>query len=240
MASELIPNHMDRLKVIEALALSVHHCFSNYVTGDIAEFGTNRGWTASYIAKFITRSEERLAEKAIHYNRPAEQKRMLHLFDSFKGMPPATHDADKQSPHVLDGSWGEGNLSQLDTTKLLSTVGKYVDPKQILIYEGFFQQTLSTIKQGTVFAMVHIDCDLYQSTIEVLHHLFGERMIAEGAVILFDDWNCFRARDTAGERKAWIEATELYQVKSSEAQYYGSSGARFLIHDYHGMDQTSL
>jgi hypothetical protein len=42
-------------------------------------------------------------------------------------------------------------------------------------------------------------------TMDALVPPFGRGMISEGAVILFDDWNCNRANPAFGERRAWRE-----------------------------------
>jgi len=80
--------------------------------------------------------------------------------------------------------------------------------------------------------MLHIDCDLYQSTMDVLQHVFRSRMVAEGAIILFDDWNCDRACPSRGERKAWSEICSQYLVQASDLGSYGWAGQKFIVHQY--------
>jgi len=229
-----------KVKVYEALALSVHHCYINLVEGDIAEFGTHMARTATAIAEFM--SSAQAYQEKVHktYERMPIKPKRFHLFDSFKGMPKATHEADIHSPHVDIGVWSEGKLVSFSAEQVKQKVAQFLPIEDIITYEGFFSETLSRIDPSTKFSMVHIDCDLYQSAIEVLDHLFGNRMISMGAVILFDDWNCFSANNDAGERRAWKEAVARFNISSSDIQFYGSSQAKVLIYNYDQMEPPRL
>lgn len=52
-------------------------------------------------------------------------------------------------------------------------------------------------------AFVHIDCDYYSSTKEVLNYI--EPYLQEGTVILFDDYYCFKGNEQYGEQRAFNE-----------------------------------
>ena len=55
-------------------------------------------------------------------------------------------------------------------------------------------------------AIAWVDCDLYASTVPVLDFLTDR--LAQGAILLFDDWFCFKGDPTVGEAKAcaeWLE-----------------------------------
>ncbi|MBT9143398.1 MAG: hypothetical protein DDT29_01801 [Dehalococcoidia bacterium] len=79
------------------LSISVEYVCEARVEGDIAEFGTMSGRTASIIARAMLR-----------YDHHETGPKNLHLFDSFKGLPKAESDVDKESPHVISGVWGGG------------------------------------------------------------------------------------------------------------------------------------
>ena len=228
-------------ETFNAIRLSLLHCYDNYVDGDIAEFGTNTGRTAAVIAHAMSSNEQRSRRKQeLRPEMEAVLKR-LHLFDSFKGMPKAEHEIDAISPHVTRGSWGEGSLNTgVGPEAILKAMSKYLSAKDIIVYDGYFAQTLESIEPTTRFAFVHVDCDLYQSTVEVLNHLFGHGMVSEGAIILFDDWNCFRARRDAGARRAWDESVTRYNIEHSDFQYYSDSGAKVIIHNYDSMPESEL
>ncbi|HRF44076.1 MAG TPA: hypothetical protein PLD30_07515, partial [Candidatus Competibacteraceae bacterium] len=54
--------------------------------------------------------------------------------------------------------------------------------------------------------MVHIDCDLYESTKLALD--FVASLMQEGTIIVFDDWFQFRGNPQRGEQKAFYEWLE--------------------------------
>ena len=98
-------------------------------------------------------------------------------------------------------------------------LGEVVSADRINIHKGFYSETL-TRPLPIKAALVHIDCDLYQSTKEVLSWLGKHDICTDGCVLLFDDWNCFRAspisRSTLGiprvlrTAKAILERPLLY------------------------------
>ena len=51
-------------------------------------------------------------------------------------------------------------------------------------------------------AIVHLDCDLYISTKQVLDGLDRHGVMQDGTVLMFDDWNCHRANPAFGQRGA--------------------------------------
>lgn len=226
---------LNRQKILESLSMAVLYCYDNFVSGDFAEFGTYKGFTCTVLAGAMAAHQDRDAHKRKLKGEAPATRRRLHLFDSFKGMPTSTHEVDQRSPYVEDGLWSEGKLEGLSPSQLLKKVEQYVPRSEVTIYEGFFNQTLGLIDSKAQFALVHVDCDLYQSAVEVLDHLFSNRMVSEGAVFLFDDWDCNRARRDAGERRAWSETAKKYRIEHSDMRYYGSAGAKLIVHDYEGM-----
>lgn len=227
-------------ETFNAIRLSILHCYDNVVVGDIAEFGTNTGRTAAIIAQAMSTIQHRARQKQKLYPDRTFSFKRLHLFDSFKGMPKAEHEIDAISPHVTQGSWGEGSLKGVGPEALIKSMSQHLSAEDIIVYDGFFKQTLGCIEPTTRFAFVHVDCDLYQSTAEVLNHIFDHGMVSEGAIILFDDWNCFRARRDAGERRAWDESVTRYNIEHSDFQYYSDSGAKVIIHNYDSMPESEL
>ena len=209
-------------EVLKQLKLGVQYIYEADVQGDVAEFGTAWGTTAQTIAQGI-------AAIAKHYNEP---QRTLYLFDSFEGLPKSTTDIDKQSPHVQAGIWEEGRCQGLYANELRKKCEKILPANNVRIYEGWFNETLTTLPAGTKFAFVHVDSDLYQSAKDVLDFCFSEKILGEGAVVFFDDWNCNRARRDMGERRAWEESVKKYSVDFSDCGEYGSAGWKFIVHGY--------
>ena len=110
--------------------------------------------------------------------------RTLHLFDTFQGLPqPGVHDS---------GRFYEGSYSCS-----LESVRKYLTGLPCRYYEGFFPGTAGALEDG-VFSFVHLDVDLYQSTLEGLK-FFYPRM-SRGAILISHDF-----QSAAGVDKAFGE-----------------------------------
>jgi hypothetical protein len=203
------------------VALAVHYVYDAGVEGDIAEFGTMTGLTAVEMARTIAA-----------YKQPRWVERTLHLFDSFEGLPESQATADVESPHVKTGAWSAGTCRGLTADELLARCAKHLPQDRIAVHAGWFKDTMAQLPRETKLGLLHIDSDLYQSAWDVLHHAFSERLIAEGAIILFDDYDCNRASPLYGERRAWEEIVKTFRVEYSDGGAYGSVARKFLVHSY--------
>ncbi|MFO0997056.1 MAG: protein arginine N-methyltransferase [Alphaproteobacteria bacterium] len=98
---------------------------------------------------------------------------IVHGFDSFEGLP---------------ADWGGGRAKgSYSTGGALPMV-----EANVRLHTGLFEDTLprfAVAHEGRV-AFAHIDCDLYQSTRAVFHHL-GARM-GPGTVLVFDEYLGYR------------------------------------------------
>ena len=104
------------------------------------------------------------------------------------------------------------------------------DADKVLSYGGWFADTLERIRPQTKFAMLHLDCDLYQSSLEVLDHVFAKNRISDGCVVFFDDWNTNRSSPLLGQRRAWRETVDKHRVKFSDCGDYAVLGHKFVVH----------
>jgi O-methyltransferase len=203
--------------IAENLVMGVAYAVHSAVPGDIAEFGTHTGRTARVVSRAM---------------RLYRANKSLHLFDSFEGLPEATAAADLQNVHVKAGIWGQGALKGIFPEQLHRQCAKQIGADSVRIYKGWFSETLPKIPAGTKFSMVHIDSDLYLSAHEVLDFLFRNRSVSGGAMILFDDWQCNRASNEFGERRAWKEVVERHKVEAENMGCYGWGGHKFIVHSY--------
>ncbi|HEB01965.1 MAG TPA: hypothetical protein ENI12_01900 [Nitrospirae bacterium] len=211
-----------------AINQSVEYVFSAGVEGDLSEFGTMTGFTAEIIAKQISYMSDWFKSSTIHSKREAK----LHLFDSFEGLPDATSEIDKKNVLVTSDIWRKGSCLGVSANKLRKMCNKHLPDDRIIIYEGWFSDTMPQLSNNNILSLVHIDSDLYQSAMDVLSYLFKNRMIAEGAIILFDDFNMCKASKEYGERKAWSEIVQKHKVDFSDFGNYGCAGWRFVVHNY--------
>ncbi|TLX72118.1 methyltransferase [Labilibacter sediminis] len=130
------------------------------IMGDFAEVGVFKGETA----------------KVIHHLVP---DRNLFLFDSFSGLPKQVIRED------CDGTVRPQTVSFENVTS--QQADQYIaGNEKVWILEGIFPETAIGLEQNT-FAFVHLDADLYQSTLDGLQFFYPK--LAPGGSILVHDYN---------------------------------------------------
>ncbi len=195
------------------------------VNGDILEFGVLAGWTARHFAE-VSR------DMAFYSD--------VYLFDSFEGLPRAKWDVDRASYDVVRGVWREEmKLPDSFEHEIGSTIDVHVglmlaqviSPERIKIRKGFYSDTLQA-PLSCKAAIVHLDCDLYQSTVEVFSALERDDVLQDGTVLMFDDWNCNRGNPAFGQRRAFAEFLDRNAGRWSASHYlnYGFNCAAFILH----------
>lgn len=217
-------------EIYKTLLNSVHYIYGSDVQGDIAEFGTMTGRTAVCLA-----TGHREMEGALSPFPPRAAKK-LWFFDSFEGLQEIKSKVDIESPHVKNKIWTKGGCQGLSSEQFNDLISQISLPNSFKVVEGWFENTVKTLNDEK-FAMVHIDCDLYESTIHVLENFFAKKRITPGCIILFDDWNCNFASNSFGERKAWQEMVEKYKIDYSDCGDYAIASKKLIVHTYKGMDQ---
>ena len=210
------------------LSKGVAYTYMSDVQGDIAEFGCFWGKSARYIAAQMQQSE-----------RSQRIERKLWLFDSFQGLPDSTLPPDTESPHVRSGAWTwkvGGDQAGPTPGDISRECSAYLPIDQIKVVPGWYKDTLASIPAGTKFALVHIDCDLYESAYQVLDHLFVNDMLSDGCALFFDDWYCNRGSPRFGEQKALddvLQGRVLFvgrKVSLTDWGPYGIVGRKFIVH----------
>lgn len=214
-------------RIFEALTEGVYYVFNNPVPGNVAEFGTCSGFSAYTIARAMTAYRKMCGERLRKSGQPEKK---LHLFDSFEGLPRAENETDLASPNVQTGVWGEGAYKGLTAEELAELCSGAYPAELIHVLAGWYTQTLAAMPAEMKYAMVHLDCDLYSSTLEVLDHLCSRDHLVDGCVIFFDDWNCNQSSPRFGQRKAWREMVEKHHLAYSDCGDYATLGHKFIVH----------
>lgn len=149
----------DRCYLLDRL---VHQ--SALLDGDMAECGVYKGGGALLIARAI------VAARSAN-GRPAVE---LLLFDTFEGMPDTTGvDAKVHSA----GDFGDTSLE---------AVAKVMSPFSFAtLRQGLIPASLSGLESRR-FSFVHIDVDLYRSTIDCLEFFYPR--LVPGGIMVFDDY----------------------------------------------------
>ena len=156
--------------IVQALA----HC--REIKGDICEFGVAQGETSALIANEMMQDENKL----------------LHLFDSFEGLPkPSEKDILKDDIFQLgsmEAYQGEMSCPEDMVISRLKAVG--FPSKRYRIHKGFIEDVINNrgvLPQEVSFA--YVDFDFYEPikvALEFLHEV-----TPVGAMIVVDDYNYF-------------------------------------------------
>lgn len=121
-------------------------------------------------------------------------------FDSFEGLP-EIEEIDRQA------IWSKGRLETKEEDFIRIVTSSGMPRSRLTTVKGFYDQSLTPELQQRFLprkaAVIYVDCDLYMSTVPVLH--FVKPFLQVGTVIVFDDWNCFYGDPDRGERLAWRE-----------------------------------
>lgn len=188
--------------------------------GDIYEFGTYNGYTARHLALAMTANER-------------SEKTRLHLFDTFTGFPELTTAVDKKS-YEMDAGWDTGACAALPgaAQRIDRMLNMLLPAERFAINVGSFADTLTLATAHRPAAMIHVDCDLYESTKIVFDRMLEFEAIQDGTVLVFDDFNCARANPEFGERRAMHETFDNHPRFSCEPWFpYGWHGQVCIVHE---------
>lgn len=129
-----------------------------HLNGDIVEAGVGEGWSAEVICE-------------------AKGDKTLHLFDTFEGLPESMFSPIDASTVTARQHMGPGMYeASLETVK-----EKLREYKNVHYYPGIFPETAKPIEHKA-FAFIHLDLDLYKSTLEALK-FFHPRLVPGGIII---------------------------------------------------------
>lgn len=140
------------------------------IPGCFLECGVYVGGTALFIAQLMEGSGK-----------------MLHLFDTFTGMPKTNPERDWH----LEGEFADAPIEQV-----VETVGHKDD---VTFHKGLIPETFAGLEDARI-AFAHIDTDIYRSTLDCCEFVYPR--LVPGGVIVFDDYgqvSCDGARQAIDE-----------------------------------------
>ena len=126
--------------------------------GDMAEVGVYQGGSAKLICE-------------------AKKEKTLYLFDTFTGLPQLSDD----DTHFGEKYWYENQFSNTSVDSIKKLLEKY---ENVRIIKGEFPKSGEDITDKK-FSFVHLDVDLYKSTIDSLRFFFP-KMISGGIILMHD------------------------------------------------------
>lgn len=165
-----------------------HYFHANRLDGVYVEFGSHEANTFR-IALNTLGNYARWGKPHIQH---------FYAFDSFQGMP-EPRGIDKQK------IWRAGmNFTSEDQ---FNQMCKY-DSYRITTVKGFYDDVLPTYQWNHehLIVLAYIDCDYYSSAVSVLQ--FIKNKLTHGAILAFDDWNCYYGDPKRGEKRAFREFQE--------------------------------
>lgn len=144
-------------------------------------------------------------------------------FDSFEGLP--------QTNETEDGVFKVGTYctSRKEFVRIVKQKTGLELPDSHIV-QGFYCDSLTPKLQAGMpkAGVIHIDVDLYSSTVDVLRFL--KPLLVPGSLLVFDDWYAFPGGGLMGERRAlteFLEANPGFAVEPWKA--YSTFGQSFFI-----------
>ncbi len=164
---------MPRLENIEAL---VKRALRDDVPGDLVEAGVWRGGAAILMRALLDALDDRI--------------RHVWACDSFQGLPTPNldlypEDAEFERTTPLDEGVNAALAISVDTVKRNFRRYGLLD-ERVHFIEGWFKDTLATAPIEQI-AVLRVDGDLYESTMDVLVNL--EPRVSIGGFVIIDDYN---------------------------------------------------
>lgn len=170
--------------------------------------------------------------------------KMVIGYDAFEGLP------KEQDGVPVHESWTKGafNLkSEIQTnSKIISTLkDPKLDPLLVLqtrfkeyekhdivvnLVKGWYSDTLLENITVRPACFIHIDCDLYISSIQVLEWLARYKLFAPNCLVRYDDWFIpGQSVYEAGESKAHKEICQKYDLNF---EYVANNGDAAVLYRY--------
>lgn len=199
------------------LNLAMQYVRVNRVRGDYLEFGSYEG--NSFIAAYHIAQAQGLGDMR------------FYSFDSFSGLPDF-RGLDRDPDEALQYYAGDFACDSETFRRNLRTSRVSLD--RVRLVEGFYCDSLTEKLKNELpvraAAVVMVDCDLYESTQQVL--AFAGDYLRQGSLVLFDDGFNFKGDRNRGEQRAFNEWLEAHpQVQASRYLNFGWHGLSFIIHD---------
>jgi cytochrome P450 len=177
------------------------------VEGDVLEFGVAVGKSLALLA--------RLHQENLHFYRYGEDtvhERRFAGFDSLTGLPPDVHPHPRWSTGSFANNYLYGHPSmgydEPITAEGLYKLFSICNLPRPELEIGWFDKTIaaSIPNKYKKAALVHIDSDLYESARCVLEGVAP--ILADGALVCFDDWFMYRGDPKLGEARALTDFLE--------------------------------
>ncbi len=112
-----------------------------------------------------------------------DSQRKLLVADSFEGLPPPTHKEDGKLDLTKE-KYPQLAVSKETVRENFAVYGLLDDQKQVFL-KGWFRDTLTKAPTSQI-ALLRMDGDLYESTMDTLQALYDR--VSPGGIVVVDDY----------------------------------------------------
>ena len=180
----------------------------NDIPGDFVECGVGRGETLLWLAAICCDSQ---------------RYRNVWGFDSFEGFPEATPEDNRPNLSTAVRSWdnfsGQSPVKVVHDTFVLYGLEPTWLQSNVCFCKGWFKDTLQYLPVNKI-ALLHLDCDLYQSYKVCLESLWDK--VSSGGIIALDEYrNPIELTNFPGAAQAIDEFLVGKSYTMTRDEYYG-------------------
>lgn len=154
----------------------------NGIPGDFIETGVWRGGATIFMRAFLKAQNDR--------------ERKVWVADSFEGFPATIHPDGAQCNNQLFPLIAVSIETVKDNFKLYDLLDS-----QVIFLKGFFAQTLPSAPIERL-AILRLDGDLYESTMDALNSLYPK--LSKGGYIIIDDYGHWPGCKKAVDEYRWM------------------------------------
>eukprot|EP00804_Cyclotella_cryptica_P026712 CCRYP_007948-RA/>CCRYP_007948-RA protein AED:0.18 eAED:0.09 QI:0/0/0.25/1/1/1/4/165/291 len=117
------------------------------------------------------------------------QSRTSYVCDSFAGLPPGDRSLD-----LNDKNWDNTPYLEVASEIVAGSFNRYgLLDHNVVFAKGFFNETMPPLsKHIDMLSVMRLDGDMYESTVDVLYHLYDKLSI--GGYVIMDDWYGFPSK----------------------------------------------
>jgi O-methyltransferase len=178
-SSDLNAESMIGLARMDNIQYCVTQVIQDQIQGDLIECGVFRGGATIFMRGIL---------------KAHGSSKLVWLADSFEGLPPPSPE---KYPVDKDSSYHEMTELAVGLQEVLQNFKNYeLYDDQVKVLKGFFKDTLPKAPIKSL-ALLRVDGDMYESTMDTLTNLFPR--VSVGGFVLIDDYdpghNCRRAVD---------------------------------------------
>jgi O-methyltransferase len=164
---------------MDVVRLAVETVIREKIPGDLIETGVWRGGACIYMRAILKAYED--------------TARTVYVCDSFEGLPPKTLEQDSRDIHALMLN----TLLAISLDEVMMNFNSFgMLDDQVVFVRGWFKDTLPILAPTVeAFAMIRLDGDMYESTMDALNALYPK--LSPGGFCIIDDYRSVRGCTTA-------------------------------------------